>query len=343
MLSEEQKRDYNFLDAKDKVKDNLVKDVDFINDATEFLEKRENYSIRDLNTPQKVYDAYMEHFRYQNVNEITAVRDLEYAQNASAEEKEQFARLIDLFETQQDEGFFDAAGDYVQGVLTAPSTYLGMLTGGAGKLATSGGVQLAKLGMRKLLAKSLATSALKGGAVEGAIGTGQGLAQEMVKEETGYQDEIDYGKVATTGGISAVTGGALSGGAGISQTIGALNAAKKLEVSQQAAKTVAKNANKKAKQTLAKKGNDNKLKFIEGQLKALDPEKVALGKGLTDEIAEAKQLGTLRAGLPTEVFENVAAAALEITDKIKFAKGDRITSVLQKAITDGQRRNRLSR
>ena len=190
--------------------------------------------------------------------------------------------------------------------------------------------------MRKLLTKSLATSALKGGAVEGVIGTGQGLAQEMVKEETGYQDEIDYGKVATTGGISAVTGGALSGGAGISQTIGALNAAKKLEVSQQAAKTVAKNANKKAKQTLAKKGNNNKLKFIEGQLKALDPEKVALGKGLTDEIAEAKQLGTLRAGLPTEVFENVAAAALEITDKIKFAKGDRITSVLQKAITDGQ-------
>ena len=336
MLSEEQKRNYNFLDAKDKVKDNLVKDVDFINDATEFLEKRENYSIRDLNTPQKVYDAYMEHFRYQNVNEITAVRDLEYAQNASAEEKEQFARLIDLFETQQDEGFFDAAGDYVQGVLTAPSTYLGMLTGGAGKLATSGGVQLAKLGMRKLLTKSLATSALKGGAVEGVIGTGQGLAQEMVKEETGYQDEIDYGKVATTGGISAITGGVLSGGAGVSQTIGALNAAKKLEVSQQAAKTVAKNANKKAKQTLAKKGNDNKLKFIEGQLKALDPEKVALGKGLTDEIAEAKQLGTLRAGLPTEVFENVAAAALEITDKIKFAKGDRITSVLQKAITDGQ-------
>lgn len=54
MLSEEQKRDYNFLDAKDKVKDNLVKDVDFINDATEFLEKRENYSIRDLNTPQSI-------------------------------------------------------------------------------------------------------------------------------------------------------------------------------------------------------------------------------------------------------------------------------------------------
>ncbi len=327
---------YNFLDAEDRNKENLLINDDFIQDATEFLQKRENLSAEDLDSNEKIYDAYMEHFRYQNVNEVTAVRDLEYAQNANQKDKEQFARLIDMFESQQNEGFFDAAGDYVQGLATAPSTYLGVLTGGLGKLAAASGVQVAKLGMKKLLSKSLMASALRAGTVEGIIGTGQGLAQEMVKEETGYQDEINATNVALTGGVSALTGGIIGGGAGALQTKLALNASKKLEVAQQAAKTVAKNANKKAKQTLAKKGNDNKLKFIEGQLKALDPDKVALGKGLTDEIAEAKQLGTLRAGLPTEVFENVAAAALEITDKIKFAKGDRITSVLQKAISDGQ-------
>ena len=140
---------------------------------------------------------------------------------------------------------------------------------------------------------------LRGGAVEGVIGTGQGLAQEMVKEETGYQDEISGANVALTGGLSAITGGVLSGGAGLMQTKLALNASKKLEISQQAAKEVAKVANKKAKQTLAKKGNENKLKFIRGQLKALDVEKVNLGQGLTDEITEAKKLGTLEAGLPS--------------------------------------------
>ncbi len=336
MLSVDQKKDYNFLDAEDRTKENLLINDDFIQDATEFLQKRENLSAEDLDSNEKIYDAYMEHFRYQNVNEVTAVRDLEYAQNASQEDKEQFARLIDMFETQKNEGFFDAAGDYVQGIATAPSTYLGILTGGLGKLAASSGVQVAKLGMKKLLSKSLMASALRAGTAEGIIGTGQGLAQEMTKEETGYQDEIDATNVAMTGGISALTGGVLGGGSGLAQTIGGLSASKKLETSQQAAKLVAKSANQKAKRTIAKKGNENKLKFIEGQLKALDPEKVALGKGLTDEIAEAKQLGTLRAGLPTEVFENVAAAALEITDKIKFAKGDRITSVLQKAISDGQ-------
>ena len=87
---------------------------------------------------------------FEAVNEVTAVRDLEYAQNSSQEDKEQFARLIDMFETQKNEGFFDAAGDYAQGIATAPSTYLGILTGGLGKLAASSGVQVAKLGMKKL-------------------------------------------------------------------------------------------------------------------------------------------------------------------------------------------------
>ena len=336
MLSVDQTKGYNFLDAEDRTKENLLINDEFIQDATEFLMKRENLAPEDLDSNEKVYDAYMEHFRYQNVNEVTAVRDLEYAQNASQEEKEQFANLIQMFETQKNEGFFDAAGDYIQGVATAPSTYLGILTGGLGKLAASSGVQVAKLGLKKLLSKSLMASAMRAGLVEGAIGTGQGLAQEMVKEETGYQDQINATNVALTGGVSALTGGILGGGSGLLQTVGGLSAAKKLETSQQTAKLVAKSANRKAKRTLAKKGNENKLKFIEGQLKALDPEKVALGKGLTDEIAEAKELGTLKAGLPEEVFENIAAAALEITDKIKFTKGDRITSVLQKAISDGQ-------
>ena len=138
MLTVNQKRSYNFYDKEDKTEENLIENDEFLTDAREFLTKREGYSVEDLDTPQEVYDAYMEHFRFQNVNEITAIRDLEYAQNSNSQEKEQFARLIDLFETQKSEGFFDAAGDYVQGVLTAPSTYLGIATGGAGKLATAG-------------------------------------------------------------------------------------------------------------------------------------------------------------------------------------------------------------
>ena len=128
MLDDTQKRTYNYLNEEDKVKDNIIENDDFIEDARGFLQKREGYTDEDLATKEDIYDAYMEHFRYQNVNEVTAIRDLEYAQNANQQDKEQFARLIDLFETQKSEGFFNAAGDYIQGVASAPSTYAGIPT-----------------------------------------------------------------------------------------------------------------------------------------------------------------------------------------------------------------------
>lgn len=337
MLDDTQKRSYNYYDEEDKVKESIIENDDFIKDARSFLQKREGYTDEDLAVRDDVYDAYMEHFRYQNVNEVTAIRDLEYAQNANQQDKEQFARLIDLFETQKSEGFFNAAGDYVQGIASAPSTYAGILTGGAGKLAALGGVNLAKIGIKKLLGEGIKKSAIRAGLTEGAIGTGQGLAQEMTKEETGYQEDIDYGNVALTGGISGITGGVIGGGAGRLQTRQALKAAEKLDVAQTAQKTISKKANAKAKATLQKNKNSNTQKYISKNLNALDPEKVDLGIGIAREIADAKELGTLTGKLPTELYENISAAALDLAakGKLKIKKGDRITTVLQRAIADG--------
>ena len=337
MLDDTQKRSYNYYDEEDKVKESIIENDDFIEDARGFLEKREGYTKEELADKNDVYDAYMEHFRYQNVNEVTAIRDLEYAQNANQQDKEQFARLIDLFETQKSEGFFNAAGDYIQGIASAPSTYAGIATGGAGKLAALGGVNLAKMGIKKLLGEGIKKSAIRAGLTEGAIGTGQGLAQEMTKEETGYQDDISYGNVALTGGISGITGGVIGGGAGILQTRQALKAAEKLDVAQTAQKTLSKKANAKAKATLQKNKNSNAQKYISKNLNALDPEKVDLGIGIAREIADAKELGTLTGKLPTELYENISAAALDLAakGKLKINKGDRITTVLQRAIADG--------
>ena len=341
MLDDTQKRSYNYYDEEDKVKENIIENDDFINDARGFLKNREGYTDEDLADRQDVYDAYMEHFRYQNVNEVTAIRDLEYAQNASQEDKEQFARLIDLFETQKSEGFFDAAGDYVQGVLAAPSTYAGIATGGAGKLAALSGVNLTKLGIKQLLGEGIKKSAIRAGITEAGIGAVQGTAQEMTREETGYQDEIDYGNIALTTGISGITGGVIGGGAGILQTRQALKAAEKLDVAQQAQKKIAADANLKAKATLKKVANNKEAKrtynYVNDNLKALDPDKVYLGQGLMRDIADAKELGTLTGKLPTELVENINAAALDVfkRGKIKRKKGQRITAVLQRAISDG--------
>ena len=68
---------YNEAETIDK--ESLVSDQDFLVDASTFLAAREGYDAEDLQDPEVVYDAFMEHFQYQNVNEVTALRDLAYA------------------------------------------------------------------------------------------------------------------------------------------------------------------------------------------------------------------------------------------------------------------------
>ena len=79
----------------------LALDKDFINDASLFLRGR----LRDeeVKTPYEIYDTFMEHMRYHDVNEVTTLRDLEYAQRASPEEKEAFGRLIDAYDKVDEE------------------------------------------------------------------------------------------------------------------------------------------------------------------------------------------------------------------------------------------------
>ena len=73
MLDVKQTRDYNFLDSQDQNKNNLIGNENFINDAYEFLVNREGYKDSELDTPEKIYNQFLEHFRYQNVNEVTTI------------------------------------------------------------------------------------------------------------------------------------------------------------------------------------------------------------------------------------------------------------------------------
>ena len=85
-------KDYNLLESQDQNKENLIANQNFINDAYSFLENREGYKHSDLDTVEKVYDQFLEHFRYQNVNEVTAIRSRHT--KCKPQEKQEFARLI---------------------------------------------------------------------------------------------------------------------------------------------------------------------------------------------------------------------------------------------------------
>ena len=373
MLDDTKKASYNFLDKEDQTSEFLTQSDDFLNDARGFLMKRGGYSAERLQDKQEVYEQFMEHFRYQNVNEVTAVRDLEYASNAKTEDKEEFARLIDLYDTMEGDGFsLSQAKDYAGGILSAPSTYLGLITGGVGKLASTGGVQVSKLALKKLLASGLSKEAAKatlksqakkqtikeigksaaiGATVEGTVGFGQALAQEETRVETGQSDEYDMGRVALTTGASALGGGIGGGIIGKTQAKEAAKAAKLKRITESSTKAISDEAIKEAKRTLkvarttksTKQKRENivslgRVKERLSNLTALDPKKVRLGQELTDKIAEAKKLNNLTAGLPTELFEQISAATLDLAKagKFKLGKKERITSGIQKALSRGK-------
>ena len=377
MLEAKDKSSYNYLETEDKTRDVLIENDDFIADARNFLEKRGGYSKKRLQDRNEVYEQFLEHFRYQNVNEISAIRDLEYAQNANKQDKTEFANLIELYDTMQSDYSLETIKDFAGGILTAPSTYLGIITGGAGKLASSATTQASKVALRALLKKGLSKeiakktlrnqinkdikkeivkSATISGTIEGAAGFGQALAQEETRVETGQADEYDMGRVGLTTGFSAL-GGTIAGGiVGKKQTKMAREAAKLVRISESSEKAIAKQANNNAKETIKqattsgtkKQRRQNKVNIgvVRRRLKdlaALDPDKVNLGKKLKEDIAKAKEVDGLTVGLPTELFENITAATLALAEagKFKLGRNQRITSGIQQAISRGKEKGGL--
>ena len=84
---------YNKIEELDK--ETLASDPEFLEDASLFLREREGLS--PTASPDEVYNSFMEHMRFQDVNEVSALRDLEYAQNSDLDGKQRFGRMIDAW------------------------------------------------------------------------------------------------------------------------------------------------------------------------------------------------------------------------------------------------------
>lgn len=323
---------------KDSItEEELLTDVDFIKDAGLFLRERDG--IEEPLSAQDTYDKFMEHMRYQNVNEVTALRDLEYAQNSDLEGKQRFARLIDVYDKADTSFGGKMMFDYMQGIATAPSTYLGLATGGFGKAASVAGTQAAKVGLRTVLSatmreatKTAGRRALSAGAVEGAIGAGQALAQEEVRVETGLQDKIDSGNVALTAGVSGITGGLLSFPVAKRAITKGKEADELYEAAQFAA---AERANKASEMTATELGkvSVDKIKETKEMLNALDPTKVAIGRRLKQDLQPGE---TMEAALGSDIFKNITAATIRVKDKLEIKKGERITEAMTRLVKNGE-------
>jgi len=325
---------YNEIEDLDK--ETLASDDDFISDAVTFLEKRGGLSGEM--SRQDVYENFMEHMRFHDVNEITTLRDLEYAQNTDADGKAGFARLIDAYDKVDDSDTGRMLLDYAEGLATAPSTYIGLISAGTGKAAAVAGTQAAKLGVRKILG-DVGRSAVRAAVPEAAIGLGQGAVQEATRVTTGLQDEFTGGRTLTTGVASGLGGAVFGGGAAAIGSMtgkGALSRASKanelLEAARMGAAKKAKVAADKTDEVLATASKE-KVEAVRNTLNELDPAKVAEGRRLKKDLNPSS---TLEGSLGSEVFRNIMAAGVRVKDVLDVKPGERITSAMQRALKDGE-------
>ena len=151
----------------------LVEDAEFKKDLIRFFSGgRYNYSSEDMQ--KKGFDGltsdFVEHMRGQAWNEVTAVKDLNYANNKDykIEGKQAFGRLMEAWDNSDSvgSGFGESAGDFAEAIATAPSTYLGFASFGLGKVGAKAATKAAQIGVRYGLKAALkpASAAVNAGA-----------------------------------------------------------------------------------------------------------------------------------------------------------------------------------
>jgi len=350
---------YHLYDKSNLTKEKLMQDRNFVSDASSFLIDREGYTAEEMTDPEAVYDAYMEHFRVQNVNEITATRDLMYAENTDDAGRERLGKLMDTFDNMDSDFGWKAALDYAEGTVTSPSTYLGVFTGGAGKVGALAANQGLKLGIRQLVKSGLAGKELRKGALRGAaaaaavdapLAAGTVYAQEKTRVATDIKDEVDFSDVGLAATISTLTAGTIGGALGTKDTLTS-NVAEQIRMvalgkERAVINSAHKNATTKVLNSTKKSNLKGKSTVGKDAKEIVSNIKLAMSETVPEKIKEGAALRKEFGELETKEIENIAAAASRIMNKIKpkgkvnpktgKIKEERLSSRLARGLSDGE-------
>ena len=327
-------------------------------------------------------DDFISHFRSFDVNEMTAAGDFNYVSAAAADSSTRedaaqrladYQKLYTAFRQMpafyEEGGAGGAFGDYLYGIATAPSTYIGLLTGGAGKAGGVAATQAAKeavkltlrqklkrpvTGMINLTQKRPVATTM---AVEGGAGVLQDIAAQKTEIAASLRDEYD----PTQSLITGIASGALPAGLALRQAKGKFsdfaerNVGDLLGDAEKA--TLARNekAEIAAEKTISK--NKKVASEVKILLRPLDPEGVKSGEKVRDVIREEIEAGYKKGtGLdkeiiaPDETFDyvpefsiildpglrkRVFAATVELVAEGGGRKpGERVTEAIARIIRD---------
>ena len=357
----ERVKDGAFIDLKD--------DYDFQVDLVQFFSggryTKSREEMKELGY-EGLTKEFIEHMRYQSSNEVTAIKDLNYAINKDVHRKgkESFGNLIQAWDNSGSAGtgYLDGAGDFFEATITAPSTYVGLGSLGLGKLGAKAAAKGTQMLVRSTLKKAVKPISKTMGALQGAatgfaaetaIGglTAYGGGETREKLIEGY--EYTTGDLAAEAAIQGLFGSVLGGVGGALSANKGLN---KLELAQKMS-TATEQSRKEAAElalktidganaeqisfatgrvvdleaTLAARGGDVKSRILE----PLDSKKVEMGetilKGITDIDNKG---GNLSSGLSMDTIRSITAATIDIADELNIKSNERITSAVARRLDD---------
>lgn len=352
--------------AQDNSFMDLLDDKDFRIDLVRFFSggryKYTKDEMREIGF-EGLAKQFAEHMRSQSWNEVTALKDLNYANNPDVHRqgKESFGRLIQAWDGSESAGtgFGTAVGDFAEAVFTAPSTYAGFGVGKVAGKAAAKGTQIAlrqrlKDALTKPLQSAVVRGAAGGAATEATIGAVQSYGAGQTREELidGYEYTakdlaLDAAISGTVGGVFGAVGGAIGSrqqrsAANILENQKNLSKQATEEARTAAIKTIA-NASEEMKRAAASRAFDINTTLeakavgskAGGLLDPLDEESVRRGDALLKGMSDPKAEGVFTSGLSVDTMRSITAASIQIAEELNIGPNERITSAVASALKKG--------
>jgi hypothetical protein len=329
-----------------------------------------NFSPEELEEEEAI-DEVLEHFRSLDTNELTAIQDYGYVSALQADENiQELTDYKNLYQAYRALPYFGsgsaafnsmgsfgtALGDYAEGIATAPSTLLGLLIPGGGKVAGQAVAATNKLLISNVLSnlakKPISTSVqalasaparaatfaaanpIKSAvALEASGALFQNIAQQNVEDTIEVREGISATEAALSTALGA-TGAFVPVGLkiGFHKFIDKGTPELIKEATENAGK-LAREADNAAATTLSK--NKEEVKRLRRRLNPLDPERVARGETIEGQIAA--EAGTLQPDFGVKFSREKADRILAFgVDLLKkgggLRDGERITDGIARVI-----------
>ena len=332
------------LKMEDQTYDGLRQNQVVLDAAKRFANDRLGYENME---GTEAFDEVIEHFRSFDVNEMTAARDYGYVSGLKTDKKEgqlnDYRVLFNAYDAMPnlyEEGAAPGALlDYAGGILTAPSTYIGLLLPGGGKVAGQAAVQANKLLISRLVNQMSSTATRRIATTAAVEGLG-GVAQDVAAQKTLLEADIqkDYSALQTTASfvLSATPAAVIPLAVKEGFIFGIEKGSKDIiEISQKAIKEKDKAGNKAVDKLIKTKKSKENFDAIANKLISADPtlapltEKLVVkGEKVITNITGEKNLyqgADINNGLGLKINE----------DKFKNIVGS-LTEILQKNTPKGQ-------